>query len=170
MAETLGTTAEDAVRVSVLTPDVTPSGSRWDKTTASRTLIAKRITPTDTRFTIYGAAQSAVYNDILLTYLRRVELSASAEETQTLLTDCETQLKGVLTGAAAAGAQLLADMEDYAAARLYGPEEAAQVEKLLAQAAKDVAAAVTLRGVELLRQTYMGTDRRLPQGRNQWQR
>lgn len=159
VAETLGTTAEDAARVSVLTPDVTPSGSRWDKTTASRTLIAKRITPTDTRFTIYGAAQSAVYNDILLTYLRRVELSASAEETQTLLTDCETQLKGVLTGAAAAGAQLLADMSDYAAARLYGPEEAAQVEKLLAQAAKDVAAAVTLRGVELLRQTYMGTDR-----------
>ena len=159
VAETLGTAAEDAVRVSVLTPDVTPSGSRWDKTTASRVLIAKRITPADTRFAIYGAAQSAVYNDILLTYLRRVELSASAGETQTLLTDCETQLKGVLTGTAAAGAQLLADMENYAAARLYGQEEAAQVEKLLAQAAKDVAAAVTLRGVELLRQTYMGTDR-----------
>lgn len=159
VAETLGTTAEDVVQVSALSPDVTPDASRWDKTAASRTLLAQRITPTDARRAVYGDAQSAVYNDILLTYLRRVELSTSAAETETLLADCGAQLQTVLTGAAAAGAQLLADLRAYAAARLYGPEDAAEIQRLLEQAAQDVAAAVTLRDVALLRQTYLGTDR-----------
>lgn len=159
MAETLGTTAEDAAQVSALTPDVAPDGSRWDKTTASRTLLAQRITPTDARRAVYGDAQSAVYNGILLTYLRRVEQSASTAETETLLADCDAQLRTVLTGAAAAGAQLLADMRAYADARLYGPEDAAEIQRLLEQAAQDVSAAVTLRDVTLLRQTYLGTDK-----------
>ena len=42
VAETLGTAAEDAVQVSTLSPDVAPEASRWDKTTASRTLLARR--------------------------------------------------------------------------------------------------------------------------------
>ena len=159
VAETLGTAAEDAVQVSSLSPDVAPEASRWDKTTASRTLLARRITPTDARRAVYGDAQSAVYNDILLTYLRRVELSASAAETETLLTDCDAQLRTVLTGAAAAGAQLLEDLRAYADARLYGPEDAAEVQRLLEQAAQDVAAAATLRDVTLLRQTYLGTEK-----------
>ena len=50
-------------------------------------------------------------------------------------------------------------MENYAAVRLYGPEDAAELQRLLEQAAQDVAAAVTLRDVTLLRQTYLGTDR-----------
>ena len=159
VAETLGTAAEDAVQVSALTPDTAPDAGRWDKTTATRTLLARRITPTDARRAVYGEEQSAVYNDILLTYLRRVELSASAAETDAQLAGCDAQLQTVLTGAAAAGAQLLTDMRAYADARLYGPEDAAELQRLLEQAAQDVAAAVTLRDVTLLRQTYLGTDR-----------
>ena len=159
VAETLGTAAEDAVQVSALTPDTAPDAGRWDKTTAARTLLARRITPTDARRAVYGEEQSAVYNDILLTYLRRVELSVSAAETEAQLAGCDAQLQTVLTGAAAAGAQLLTDMRAYADARLYGPEDAAELQRLLEQAAQDVAAAVTLRDVTLLRQTYLGTDR-----------
>lgn len=159
VAETLGTTAEDAVQVSALRPDVSCGGSRWDKTAAARTLLAKHIGPTDPRYALYGDTQSAVYNGILLDYLRRTEQSADAAETETLLAACETQLQAVLTGVSAAGAQLLEDLRACAAARLYGPEDAAQVDALLAQAARDVAAAVTVRDVTLLRQTYLGTDR-----------
>ena len=159
VAETLGTAAEDAVQVSALRPDVSCDASRWDKTAAARTLLARHIGPADPRFALYGDAQSAVYNGILLDYLRRTEQSADAAETEALLAACETELQAVLTGVSAAGAQLLEDLRAYASARLYGAEDAAQVDSLLTQAARDVAAAVTVRDVTLLRQTYLGTDR-----------
>ena len=157
-------TSADTAVVDALTSPVRADGGTPEKLSASQELMSEliRFDPKDKKYTAYGD-QSPLYNAAVMQCVRDVETSSDAavalEAGRKTLASVPTQLD-------AERSKLLADMRSYAAAHIYDTAGQESVTALLTEAETAIASASSVKAVNDLRQSYLGTkniDGKLPQ-------
>ena len=154
----------DTAVVDTLTSPVRADGGTPEKLSASQELMSAliRFDPKDKKYTAYGD-QSPLYNAAVMQCVRDVETSSDAAAA---LEAGRKTLAAVPTQLDAERSKLLADMRSYAAAHIYDTAGQESVTALLTEAETAIASASTVKAVNDLRQSYLGTeniDGKLPQ-------
>ncbi len=157
-------TSADTAVVDALTSPVRADGGTPEKLSASQELMSEliRFNPKDKKYTAYGD-QSPLYNAAVMQCVRDVETSSDAAAA---LEAGRKTLAAVPTQLDAERSKLLADMQSYAAAHIYDTAGQESVTALLTEAETAIASASTVKAVNDLRQSYLGTvniDGKLPQ-------
>ena len=157
-------TSADTAVVDALTSPVRADGGTPEKLSASQELMSEliRFDPKDTKYTAYGD-QSPLYNAAVMQCVRDVETSS---DTAAALEAGRKTLAAMPTQLDAERSKLLADMQSYAAAHIYDAAGQESVAALLTEAETAIASASTVKAVNDLRQSYLGTeniDGKLPQ-------
>ncbi len=157
-------TSADTAVVDALTSPVRADGGTPEKLSASQELMSAliRFDPKDKKYTAYGD-QSPLYNAAVMQCVRDVETSSDAAAA---LKAGRKTLAAVPTQLDAERSKLLADMRSYAAAHIYDTAGQESVTALLTEAETAIASASTVKAVNDLRQSYLGTkniDGKLPQ-------
>lgn len=157
-------TSADTAVVDALTSPVRADGGTPEKLSASQELMSEliRFDPKDKKYTAYGD-QSPLYNAAVMQCVRDVETSSDAAAA---LEAGRKTLAAVPTQLDAERSKLLADMRSYAAAHIYDTAGQESVTALLTEAETAIASASTVKAVNDLRQSYLGTeniDGKLPQ-------
>lgn len=157
-------TSADTAVVDALTSPVRADGGTPEKLSASQELMSAliRFAPTDKKYTAYGD-QSPLYNAAVMQCVRDVETSSDAAAA---LEAGRKTLAAVPTQLDAERSKLLADMQSYAAAHIYDTAGQESVTALLTEAETAIASASSVKAVNDLRQSYLGTeniDGKLPQ-------
>lgn len=157
-------TSADTAVVDALTSPVRADGGTPEKLSASQELMSEliRFDPKDKKYTAYGD-QSPLYNAAVMQCVRDVETSSDAAAA---LEAGRKTLAAVPTQLDAERSKLLADMQSYAAAHIYDTTGEESVTALLTEAETAIASAPTVKAVNDLRQSYLGTeniDGKLPQ-------
>ena len=157
-------TSADTAVVDAITSPVRADGGTPEKLSASQELMSEliRFDPKDTKYAAYGD-QSPLYNAAVMQCVRDVETSS---DTAAALEAGRKTLAAVPTQLDAERSKLLADMQSYAAAHIYDTAEQESVTALLTEAETAIASASTVKAVNDLRQSYLGTeniDGKLPQ-------
>ncbi len=157
-------TSADTAVVDTLTSPVRADGGTPEKLSASQELMSEliRFDPKDKKYTAYGD-QSPLYNAAVMQCVRDVETSS---DTAAALEAGRKTLAAVPTQLDAERSKLLADMRSYAAAHIYDTAGQESVTALLTEAETAIASASTVKAVNDLRQSYLGTeniDGKLPQ-------
>lgn len=157
-------TSADTAVVDALTSPVRADGGTPEKLSASQELMSEliRFDPKDKKYTAYGD-QSPLYNAAVMQCVRDVETSSDAAAA---LEAGRKTLAAVPTQLDAERSKLLADMQSYAAAHIYDTAGQESVTALLTEAETAIASASSVKAVNDLRQSYLGTeniDGKLPQ-------
>lgn len=157
-------TSADTAVVDTLTSPVRADGGTPEKLSASQELMSEliRFDPKDKKYTAYGD-QSPLYNAAVMQCVRDVETSSDAAAA---LEAGRKTLAAVPTQLDAERSKLLADMQSYAAAHIYDTAGQESVTALLTEAETAIASASSVKAVNDLRQSYLGTeniDGKLPQ-------
>ena len=157
-------TSADTAVVDALTSPVRADGGTPEKLSASQELMSEliRFDPKDKKYTAYGD-QSPLYNAAVMQCVRDVETSSDAAAA---LEAGRKTLAAVPTQLDAERSRLLADMQSYAAAHIYDTAGQESVTALLTEAETAIASASSVKAVNDLRQSYLGTkniDGKLPQ-------
>lgn len=157
-------TSADTAVVDALTSPVRADGGTPEKLSASQELMSEliRFDPEDKKYTAYGD-QSPLYNAAVMQCVRDVETSSDAAAA---LEAGRKTLAAVPTQLDAERSKLLADMQSYAAAHIYDTAGQESVTALLTEAETAIASASSVKAVNDLRQSYLGTeniDGKLPQ-------
>lgn len=157
-------TSADTAVVDTLTSPVRADGGTPEKLSASQELMSEliRFDPKDKKYTAYGD-QSPLYNAAVMQCVRDVETSSDAAAA---LEAVRKTLAAVPTQLDAERSKLLADMQSYAAAHIYDTAGQESVTALLTEAETAIASASSVKAVNDLRQSYLGTeniDGKLPQ-------
>lgn len=157
-------TSADTAVVDTLTSPVRADGGTPEKLSASQELMSAliRFDPKDKKYTAYGD-QSPLYNAAVMQCVRDVETSSDAAAA---LEAGRKTLAAVPTQLDAERSKLLADMQSYAAAHIYDTAGQESVTALLTEAETAIASASSVKAVNDLRQSYLGTeniDGKLPQ-------
>ena len=164
--ENAGTNIENAVSTEQVNFTSTGEGNSEElalaKLTNTRRLVAKYKAEEDA---VYGQ-QTKVYNDLIDTYIRKVEEAATAEEAQQATEEGEAALAKVNTQLAAAKEAAKTRLRSYVAARVYDSKKAEDAEKsvaeqiveLLEEALAKAENADSLTGVNNVLMEYLGTE------------
>lgn len=149
-------TSADTAVVDALTSPVRADGGTPEKLSASQELMSEliRFDPKDKKYTAYGD-QSPLYNAAVMQCVRDVETSSDAAAA---LEAGRKTLAAVPTQLDAERSKLLADMQSYAAAHIYDTAGQESVTALLTEAETAIASASSVKAVNDLRQSYLGTE------------
>ena len=117
------------------------------------------------RDSVYGT-QSKAYNDLIDSYIRKIEEAKSDAAISELLTEAKTELAKVMTQLDSDKEAAISELRLYVASRVYdskkadGQEQsvAEQVNAALEAALSEVEKATTVKEVEAVLEKYLGTD------------
>lgn len=164
--ENAGTKIENAVLTEQVDFQSTGEGNSAElalaKLTHTQTLLAKYKAEDDA---VYGV-QTKAYNDLIDTYIRKIEEAATVDAAAAAAAEAEEALAKVNTELGAQKEDAIAQLRAYVASRVYdskkaeGEEQsiAQQIAALLEEAVKKVEAAENLKAVSDILMEYLGTE------------